>query len=139
MRPKKISVVVVEDNPVVREAIVKLLAGLKKTVRVVAEAASGEEFLAVAEIVRADVYLVDIEMPVLGGIEATERLLRAAPESKVVILSIYRDRVLVERAFRAGARGYVLKENAAEDILRAIEAVHGGGVWASAPIERYLR
>ena len=139
MRPKKINVVVVEDNPVVSEAIVKLLAGLHKTIRVVAEAGNGEEFLSVAEVARADVYLVDIEMPVLGGIEATELLLRAAPGSKVVILSIYRDRVLVEKAFRAGARGYVLKENAAEDILRAIEAVHGGEMWASAPIERYLR
>jgi two-component system, NarL family, nitrate/nitrite response regulator NarL len=139
MKPKKINVVVVEDNPVVREAIVKLLAGLHKTIRVIAEAANGEEFLSVAAVARADVYLVDIEMPVLGGIKATELLLRAAPGSKVVILSIYRDRVLVEKAFQAGARGYVLKENAAEDILRAIEAVHGGGVWASAPIERYLR
>jgi DNA-binding NarL/FixJ family response regulator len=82
--------------------------------------------------------VVDIEMPVLSGIEAMERLLKERPGSRVVILSMYRDRVLVERAFRAGARGYVLKESVAEDIVRAVQEVHQGKYWISPQISGYL-
>jgi DNA-binding NarL/FixJ family response regulator len=133
--PRKIGVVIADDNPVFRRAFLEILRGNGAGIRVVAEAGNGEELLAFARTTPADVYVVDIEMPVLNGIEAVERLLRERPGSRVVILSMYRDRVLVERAFRAGARGYVLKENAAEDIVPAIVEVHGGGSWSSPGIK----
>jgi DNA-binding NarL/FixJ family response regulator len=133
----KIRVLLADDHSVVRAGIKSIAEGFGGII-VVGEAADGQELLALARITPADVYVVDIEMPVLGGIDAMERLLRERPGSRVVILSMYRDRVLVERAFRAGARGYVLKESAAEDIVRAVQEVHQGKYWISPRISTYL-
>jgi DNA-binding NarL/FixJ family response regulator len=128
---RNIGVVIADDNPVFRRTFLEILTRKDAGIRVIAEAVNGEELLEIARQSPADVYVVDIEMPVLNGIEAVERLLRERPGSRVVILSMYRDRALVERAYCAGARGYVLKENAAADIVPAIVEVHGGRNWSS--------
>jgi DNA-binding NarL/FixJ family response regulator len=128
---RQIGVAVADDSSAFRRAFLEILRRNGEGIRVIAEAGNGEELLSLARATTADVYVVDIEMPVLGGIDAVERLLRERPGSRVVILSMYRDRVLVERAFRAGARGYVLKESAAEDIVQAIVEVNRGGSWTS--------
>jgi two-component system, NarL family, response regulator NreC len=133
----KIRVMLADDHSVVRAGIKSLAEGLGG-VTVVGEAADGQELIALARITPADVFVVDVEMPVLSGIEAVERLLKERPGSKVVILSMYRDRILVERAFRAGARGYVLKESVAEDIVRAVQEVAQGKYWISPQISGYL-
>jgi DNA-binding NarL/FixJ family response regulator len=133
----KTRVLLADDHAVVRAGIKSLLEELGGAI-VAGEAADGRELLALARTKPADVYVVDIEMPVLSGIETVERLLGERPGSRVVILSMYRDRVLVERAFRAGARGYVLKESVAEDIVRAVREVHQGKFWISPQISGYL-
>jgi DNA-binding NarL/FixJ family response regulator len=133
----KIRVLLADDHSVVRAGIKSLAEGLGG-ITVVGEAADGQELIGLARTTPADVFVVDIEMPVLSGIEAVERLLKERPGSKVVILSMYRDRVLVERAFRAGARGYVLKESVAEDIVRAVQEVAQGKYWISPQISGYL-
>jgi two-component system response regulator NreC len=133
----RIRVLLADDHSVVRAGI-KSLAESLGDVTVAGEAADGQELLALARTTPADVYVIDIEMPVLSGIEAMERLLAERPGSRVVILSMYHDRVLVERAFRAGARGYVLKESVAEDIVRAVKEVHQGKYWISPQISGYL-
>jgi DNA-binding NarL/FixJ family response regulator len=133
----KIRVLLADDHSVVRAGI-KSLAEALGGITVVGEAADGQELIALARATPADVFVVDVEMPVLSGIEAMERLLKERPGSKVVILSMYRDRVLVERAFRAGARGYVLKESVAEDIVRAVQEVAQGKYWISPQISGYL-
>jgi two-component system, NarL family, response regulator NreC len=134
----KIRVILADDHSVVRAGIKSVIEELKSGIKVVGEAADGRELLTIAGTTPADVYVVDIEMPVLSGIEAIERLLKARPGSRSVVLSMYREKVLVERAFRAGARGYVLKESVAEDIARAVEEVHAGRYWVSPQISGYL-
>ena len=131
---REIRVAVADDNVAFRRAFLEMLRRNNRVIRVVAEAGNGEELLSLARSAPVDVFVMDIEMPVLNGIDAVERLLREKPGSKVVVLSMYRDRVLVEKAFRAGARGYVLKESAAEDIVQAIVEVNKGGSWSSPQI-----
>jgi DNA-binding NarL/FixJ family response regulator len=133
----KIRVLLADDHSVVRAGIKSLAEG-QGGITVVGEATDGQELIKLARTTPADVFVVDIEMPVLSGIEAMEHLLKERPGSKVVILSMYRDRVLVERAFRAGARGYVLKESVAEDIVRAVQEVAQGKYWISPQISAYL-
>ncbi len=133
----KIRVLLADDHSVVRAGIKSLAEGVGG-ISVVGEATDGQELIKLARTTPADVFVVDIEMPILSGIEALERLLKERPGSKVVILSMYRDRVLVERAFRAGARGYVLKESVAEDIVRAVQEVAQGKYWVSPQISGYL-
>jgi DNA-binding NarL/FixJ family response regulator len=130
----EIRIAVADDNIAFRRAFLEMLRRSNRGIRVVAEAGNGEELLSLARSTPVDVFVMDIEMPVLSGIEAVERLLRERPGSKIVVLSMYRDRVLVEKALRAGARGYVLKESAAEDIVQAIVEVNGGGSWSSPQI-----
>lgn len=130
----EIRIAVADDNAVFRRAFLEMLRRSNRGIRVVAESGNGEELLSLARTAPVDVFVIDIEMPVLNGIDAVERLLEERPGSKVVVLSMYRDRALVDKAFRAGARGYVLKESAAEDIVRAIVEVNGGGSWSSPQI-----
>jgi len=93
----------------------------------VGEAGDGFELLEIARRLPADVYMVDISMPGLSGIEAAARLLKMRPGSRVVILTMYTERVLVDRAFQQGVHGYVLKDSSPEDIVRA-----GYGQWGFA-------
>ena len=77
-------------------------------------------------------------MPVLNGIETTVRLLKNDPSVKVIILSMYKDKVLVEKAISSGARGYVLKESATEEIVKAIDEVYSGRYYFSPEVSGYL-
>lgn len=120
-----IRVVLVDDHPVVRDGLKALLASLDD-VTVVGEAASGEEALEVVPATHPDVVIMDIEMPGMGGIEATRRLVDSQPEALVLVLTMYGEDEFVFSALRAGARGYLLKGAQQEDVLRTIRAVACG-------------
>ena len=117
-------VVLADDHPVFRQGLRVLLEDLG--VEVVAEAADGEQALAVALEQRPDVVLMDVQMPGLNGIEATRRLLAAQPDAKVLVLTMVDDDDAVFTAVQAGALGYVLKGAGQEEISRALSAVAGG-------------
>jgi len=93
---------------------------------IVGEAANGREVLALAEEVRPDVVVMDVAMPELNGIEATRRLAASMPHARVLALSMHKDSVYVREILRAGARGYVLKESGAGDLVKAVRAVAAG-------------
>lgn len=131
-------IVMADDHSVVRDGLKAIIQQMDPNIDIVGEAADGRELLDLAEKKRADVYLVDISMPAMSGIEATKRLLKHDPTSKVIILSMYKDKVLVEKAIKAGARGYVLKEGATEEIARAIEEVYEGRYYFSPDISAHL-
>lgn len=118
-------ILVADDHRLFRDGVRALLASLEG-LEVVAEAATGDEALALALELRPDVVLMDVQMPGLNGIEATRRLRAAAPEVGVVVVTMYEDDELVFAALRAGARGYVLKGAGQEQLVRAIEAVARG-------------
>lgn len=86
----------------------------------------------------ADVYILDISMPVLNGITATERLKALDPSRKVIILSMHDSMKFVEKALRAGADGYILKQSSSKQVLAAIKEVHAGGAYLSPQVTKYV-
>ena len=117
-----IQVAITDDHPVFRRmlrALLELVPGLQ----VVAEAGSGQELIALARVVAIDVVCMDIRMPVMDGIEATQQLLRECPQIKVIGLSSYNDQHFIDAMMRAGARGYLTKDDAADHLPEAIRTV----------------
>jgi DNA-binding NarL/FixJ family response regulator len=112
----------------VREGF-RLLIETQPDIKVVGEAGNGRETVRQVVKLAPDVVLMDIEMPELNGIEATRQICEACPSTKVIILSMYSTSQHISRAFKAGARGYILKESAGEDVIKAIRTVHGGKIF----------
>jgi DNA-binding NarL/FixJ family response regulator len=120
-------VLLADDHPVVRRGIAALLSTLEG-VELVGEASTGAEAIREAVLVRPSVVVMDVRMPDMDGVEATRRLAAAAPECAVLMLTMFDDDETVFAAMRAGARGYLLKGAAQEDILQAIRSVAAGHV-----------
>jgi DNA-binding NarL/FixJ family response regulator len=121
-----IRVLVVDDHPVVRQGLVAVL-GDEPDLEVVGSAGSAEEALALAKRLRPDVVLLDLELPGLGGVEAIPRFAVASPNTGILVFTAYDTDERVFGAIRSGAKGYLLKGAAAEEIARAVHAVHAGG------------
>jgi DNA-binding NarL/FixJ family response regulator len=130
-----IKVLVADDHPVVRKGLQSCLAR-HGHIRVVGEAADGDEALRMTRELKPDVVLMDISMPGMNGLAVTEVLRKEAPEVKVLVLSIHRNKDAIFRVIQAGAHGYVSKEAPPEDVLRAIESVHEGEPYFSEEIAR---
>ncbi|WP_431912316.1 response regulator [Nonomuraea jabiensis] len=116
---------VADDQTVVREGLVLLLA-LLPDVEVVGTAADGEQAVALTDVLKPDVVLMDLRMPKMDGVEATKRIRAAHPATEIVVLSTYSDDESVFAALRAGARGYLTKDTDAESLARAIAVVAAG-------------
>ncbi|HZG36323.1 MAG TPA: response regulator transcription factor [Gaiellaceae bacterium] len=121
-----IRVVVVDDHAVVRSGI-RMLLDAEQDIDVVAEGGSADEAVRAARLEKPDVMLLDVVMPDGTGIEATPKVLEAAPGVKVLVLSMQDDPAYVREAFAAGASGYVLKEAADVEVVQAVREVAGGG------------
>ena len=121
----EITVLLADDHEVVREGL-RLALLRSPHIRVVGEAADGETAVALAERRRPDVIVMDLRMPEMDGIEATEEIMRRVPDAKVLIFTAYSERALLQRGLESGARGYILKEAPHETLLRAIEKVAAG-------------
>lgn len=127
---RTIRILVVDDHPVVRRGLVSCLAEHPK-LKVVDEASDGEEAVRKAVELQPDLMLVDINMPRMDGLQVTEALQRVAPRVRVVILSIHNKPEYVQRVMKAGARGYVLKDTAPEELIRILELIYAGEVFFS--------
>jgi DNA-binding NarL/FixJ family response regulator len=132
---KKITVLLAEDHVVVREGFRKMLE-LESDLEVVGEVADGRQAVALANKLHPDVVLMDVAMPLLNGLEATRQLLKAMPAARVVILSAHNDDAYVKTAAESGAVGFLLKQNSAQDVCRAIREVHKGKTFFSPSITR---
>jgi len=122
---EEITVLLADDHEVVREGL--RLALLRSShIRVVGEASDGETAVQLVERRRPDIVVMDLRMPQMDGIEATEEILKRVPDAKVLIFTAYSERALLQRGLESGAKGYVLKEAPHETLLRAIERVAGG-------------
>jgi len=124
--PKR--VVLCDDHEIVREAVKARMAEVAG-VEIVGEAETGEDVVGVVQELKPDVAIIDVELPGQDGIEATKAVLKARPETRVIILTAHAQPDLLTLALRAGASGYVLKSAPSEDIARAIEVVAGGGTF----------
>jgi DNA-binding NarL/FixJ family response regulator len=114
-----------DDHTVLRQGLRKILEE-RRDWRVVAEAGNGRDAVREAIALAPDVAVLDIGMPLLNGIEATRQIARRAPSVRVLILSMHSDQAYVTQAIQAGARGYLLKESAAGELIEAIAALAAG-------------
>ena len=121
-----IRVLLADDHGVLRDAMCRLLES-QSDFEVVGAASDGSEAVAKAEALAPEVIVMDVSMPNLNGIEATRRILKSAPATGVVMLSMHSSGEMVQRALAAGARGYVLKESGASDMMSAVRTVAAGG------------
>jgi DNA-binding NarL/FixJ family response regulator len=119
-------VLIADDHPLFRDGMRGLLA-TQPDMEVAGEATTGEEAVRLTRELEPDVVLMDIKMPGLGGIEATRRILASHPHVRVLVVTMFEDDATVFTAMRAGARGYVLKDDDKDDVLGAIRAVGRGG------------
>jgi len=134
-----IRVVIVDDHRIVLDGLVVLLDSMDG-LTVVGEAASGEEAVGLVGRLRPDVVLMDVEMPGIGGVEATRRISAAYPSVAVVMLTMYGEDEFVFAALRAGARGYLLKGAQQEDVVRTVHAAaRGDAVFGPDVAQRVLR
>jgi DNA-binding NarL/FixJ family response regulator len=124
----RIRVVLADDHPVVLAGIRALLKA-DPEIELVGEATDGGEALPMIRAVAPDIAVIDVSMPGLNGLELTERVTGECPGTRVLVLTVHEDAAYVQPLMRAGARGYLLKRSAADDLLRAVRAVASGGVY----------
>ncbi|MBF0485902.1 MAG: response regulator transcription factor [Candidatus Omnitrophica bacterium] len=133
-----ITVIIADDHALVREGIKAVLKRTTSDIDVIAEASDGKGLLDIAKKTFANVYLLDISMPLLNGLEVTARLMKMNSKNKVIILSMHDDRVSVENALKSGAKGYLVKETAPEEVAHAIREVVDGRFFLSPKIAGYI-
>jgi DNA-binding NarL/FixJ family response regulator len=112
----------------------RMILSAHPDLEIVGEAGNGREAVELAATLRPDVVVMDVAMPELNGIEATRRLTAENPHIRVVALSMHKDSVYVREILRAGARGYLLKDSVADDLVAAVRAVAGGEGYLSPAI-----
>lgn len=122
-------VLLADDHQVVRRGLHELLT--KEGYQVVAEAADGREAVRLAQQLCPDVAVVDLSMPLLNGVDAAREMRRSSPRTAVILLTMHTEDAYVFSALRAGIRGYVLKSQAAADLLQAIQEVTRGSLYLS--------
>src|SRR5512140_795846 len=135
---KKIGVLLVDDHTVVRQGLRALLRP-EEDIEVLGEAENGRQAVMAARKTPPDVVVMDIAMPLLNGLEATKQILKLSPTTKVLVLTSYGDDECVEQLMQAGAAGYLIKQTAANDLLKAIREVQRGNAFFSPSIAKRLR
>ncbi len=125
-----IKVFLADDHAVVRDGLRSLLEA-EGNISVIGIAADGRETVRQVQRLRPDVVVMDIAMPELNGIEATLQVLETCPSTRVVILSMHSSKEHIFRALQAGAQGYILKESAGQEVVKAVRTVHSGSRYLS--------
>jgi len=133
-----ITVLLAEDHAVVREGL-RILIEADGDIQVVGEAVTGREAVTMAKQFRPDVIVMDIAMPLLNGIQATQQILNASPRTKILVLSAHADPEYVDQLMALGVVGYLTKQTSAEMVARAVRAVQAGGTFFSPSVAKHLR
>jgi DNA-binding NarL/FixJ family response regulator len=132
-----VRILVADDHGLIRRGIRELLSA-DPDLTIVAEASDGMEAVAQAEKQLPDIAVIDISMKSLNGIDTIARIVQRCPNTSVVVLSMFSEERYVDRAVRAGAKAYVLKDSSDEDLLRAIHALHAGQTFFSPEVAKVL-
>ncbi len=130
----KIKVIIADDHAIIREGLKSLLE--KKGICVLDIAQNGREAVEKAIELRPDVMMMDISMPDLNGVEATARIKKAVPHTKIIALSMHSSKTIIDKMFAAGASGYILKESAFSELYDAIQDVLRGNFYLTPVIAR---
>lgn len=134
---KKMRVLVADDHAMVREGICLLLRG-QEDIEVVGEASDGAQIVEQAGKLKPDVVLMDISMPVMTGLEATEAIKEKYPDIRVLVLTVHESSEYLRRALTLGAAGYVLKGASSSELVAALRAVHAQGIYLDPKVTRKL-
>jgi DNA-binding NarL/FixJ family response regulator len=135
---RKIAILLVDDHTVVRQGLRALLSA-EEDMEVVGEAENGRMAVGLAKKSNPDVVVMDVAMPLLNGLEATRQILKMLPTTKILVLTSYGDDECVSQLMDAGASGYLIKQTAANDLIRAIREVQRGNAFFSPTIAKRLR
>jgi two-component system NarL family response regulator len=130
MERAPIRVLLADDHAIVRQGVAQILDE-QRDIRVVAQSPDGRSALAAYRQERPDVALLDLRMPELEGVELVERLRDEFPDAVLVVLTTYDTDEDIDRALKAGAKGYLLKDVAPGDLVACVRTVHQGGMWIS--------
>ena len=122
---RKTRILLADDHAVVRQGFGRILAA-QSDMEIVGEAGNGREAVEMAGKLKPEVVVMDVSMPELNGIEATRRLVKSLPYTKVLALSMHKDSVYVREILRAGARGYLLKDSSDQDLIAAVRSLAKG-------------
>jgi two-component system response regulator NreC len=134
---RKLRILVADDHEFVRRGILGLLRA-QRGWKVAGEAANGPEAVEEARKLRPDVIILDIGMPKFDGLEATRQIRKAAPETKILILSMHDSSQMVRRALESGARGYVLKSDLAGHLVKAVNGVSKGKFYLTPKVSQIV-
>jgi DNA-binding NarL/FixJ family response regulator len=133
-----IRVVLADDHPVVRDGLRLTIERSREDVVVVGEASDGVEVLKMTRTSPADVWILDITMPNMNGIEAARELLKRDPAAKIIMLSLHDTKAMVEEALASGARGYLTKEAATRNVVEAVTEVYAGRYYLCPRAARFV-
>ena len=128
-------VLIVDDHAAIRRGVQSILEASPEW-EYCGEAANGQEAVQLTDELNPEIIIMDVSMPVLNGLEATRIIHDAHPKTKILLLTLHSSADLVRRAFRAGARGYVLKSDAENELVRALNVVSGEGTYISPTIDQ---
>ena len=135
---KRISVLLADDHAAVRKSL-KILLELDSGIEVVGEAANGLDAVRLARSLHPEVIVMDLAMPLLTGLQATQQIMEMLPATKVLILSAHPDQEYIRQAMVSGASGYLIKQGSVEVLARAVREVLKGKLYLSALISKHLR
>lgn len=135
MNPYKI--ILADDHALFREGLKRILAE-ERDLKVVGEVADGLELLKILHNVKPDIIILDITMPNIRGIEAIQEIKTIHPESKILVLTMHREKEYLHQAISSGAHGYLLKEDADSELFSAIDKVKQGKIYISPKLSEYL-
>ena len=133
----KLRLLLGDDHTLMRQGLRKILEERPEW-EVVAEVGDGREAVRKCVALKPDVAVLDVAMPLLNGIDATQQIVRKVPQTKVLVLSMYSDEAYVTRALQAGATGYMLKDSAGKDLLKGVASVAAGQAYFSPAIARLM-
>jgi len=132
-----IKVLLVDDHDLVRLGIKKLLSDIQG-IEIVGEARSGEEGVSLTDKLHPDVVLMDVKMPGIGGLEATKRIVRQHPKTKILVVTVYGDEPYPSKVLQAGATGYMTKGASVKEMIQAIQSVNAGQRYLSPEVAQQL-
>jgi len=134
MLERTIKVGLVDDHQMLREGLRSVIRGSGEAINVAGEAGTAAEAIALMEQQDLDILITDVSMPGLSGLQLAAQIMAAGERPRVIVLSMFDDADVIERAVKVGVWGYLLKENAAETVVEAIKTVHGGNRYFSPSI-----
>lgn len=127
---EQVRAIIVDDHKIFRESLTYVLQS-QANVKVIAQASNGLEFLSILNYTKADIVLLDIEMPVMDGVEATREALKSHPDLKILVLSMHKDEEFYSSMIDLGVKGFILKESDTEEVIKAINVIVKGSLFFS--------